>query len=86
MIRALVLANSHTQFYEFARRIGVPRNELRFVDGFGGFISVAGFNRTTPVILLEGYEYNRQYDLWFMWMLGLRFFNIGFLSSEEWLV
>lgn len=84
-MRALVLASHYRHYEEFMRRVGLSKSLTRFVDGYGGFLSIAGYSPDTTVVLLDGYERNPKYDLWFMWMIGLRFNTIGFLSEEEWM-
>jgi hypothetical protein len=83
MTKALILAAHMIPYRNFIIQYGLDANEYRYIPAHGGWGDVYGFHWDTPVIMLEGYEYNRNYTLGFMKFVGARFHNIGFLSDGE---
>lgn len=82
MKQALILASSRIQFIHFIRNFGLNSNDFKFVSD-GSVNEVCGYHWDTPVILLEEYQYNKNYTLEIMRYIGHRFNNIGFLSIGE---
>ena len=80
MIKALIMAASRIQFINFCRNLELNPNEYRLVRHDG---DCTGWWIDKPVILLEGYQYNRDYRLGLLQYIGHRFENISFVSEAE---
>jgi hypothetical protein len=83
MTQALILCNHMVTYRNFIKQYGLNANEYQYKNGSYGADEVRGYHWDTPVIMLEGYEYNKNYTLEFMHYLGHRFNHIGFLSEGE---
>lgn len=66
------------------KHLGLPPdpNKYKYVRG-DGYGEVYGYHWDTQVIILDGYEQNKNYDLELMDFIGRRFTNIAFLSEGE---
>jgi hypothetical protein len=82
-MKALILASNKIQFIHFIRNFELNANDFMFVTGRHGYGEVYGYHWNTPVIMIEDYQYNLNYDLNLLTFIGHRFDNIGFLSTGE---
>lgn len=78
--KALILASSHGQFRNLCRNFNMNPMEYQFVRNWH---DMCGWWIDKPVIILNGYQYNSDYTLGLMTLIGHRFDNIGFLSEGE---
>lgn len=78
--KALVLARDFHQYRFLIRHFQLNPAEYRYIHEWS---DMQGWWIDMPVILLEGYEYNKNYTVELMDRIGYRFDNIGFLSEGE---
>ena len=82
MIKALILASNIHQFRNFCREFQLnPHKDVKLVSDWTW--DCQGWWVDMPVILLDGYQYNQDYTLGLMRLIGYRFENIHFLSKGE---
>lgn len=83
MKQVIVLASHKLQFINFIRHFRLNANDCKFVLGHQGYSELYGYHWDTPVLLLDNYQHNENYNLDLLTFIGHRFNNIGFLSEGE---
>jgi hypothetical protein len=81
MKKAIIFASSLVQYRNFCRNFNLHPNDYIYASGL--YSDLCGWWVDKPIILLEGYEYNRNYTCGVMNYVGHRFDNIGFISEGE---
>lgn len=79
-MKALILARSRHHFLFLMHHYHLNPNEYKYVLDWD---DICGYHWNAPVVLLEGYEYNKKYTVELMARMGHRFNHIGFLSEGE---
>ncbi len=80
MRKALILAQSIHQYMGLMRTWRLNPAEYKYVRDWD---DMCGFWVDMPVVMMEGYEYNKSYTVELMHNMVCRFENIGFLSEGE---
>lgn len=80
MSRTLILAENYGQAISFLRHFKLNPQNFRYVIDYD---NVCGRHWDNPVIILEGYQFNKNYTLGLMAYLAYRFNYIGFISEGE---
>lgn len=78
--RTIVVASSFVAYTFYLSANGLSRQDHAYAQDF---TQLAGLLRATPVVILEGYQYNKNNTIWFMSLIGNRFADITFVTEAE---
>lgn len=79
--RVLVLAANYQHFMVVMRSLKISPKSVKYLNG--SYDEVTGRHWDNPIIILEGYERNPNYQVHFMNYIGRRFNDITIMTEEE---